>query len=146
MNKTKKSEMTLNTLASVLANMPNIWNATTVESEPQKWLEKWQVYKVIDAKIQPEVFGYHFVGYDIQGGHGAVSSKVGQFDPVKMCGVTNSGRIYQLVGMPGIDPDAQYTLDGWAAGNQVIVKDATEEFVQHYRVDLGHVRTLCQRR
>jgi hypothetical protein len=142
MNKTKKSEMTLNTLASVLANMPNIWNATTVGSEPQKWLEKWQVYKVIDAKIQPEVFGYHFVGYDIQGGHGAVSSKVGQFDPVKMCGITNSGRVYQLVGIPGTDPDAQYTLNGWAAANQVTIRDATEEFIQHYKINLDQVRAL----
>jgi hypothetical protein len=142
MSKTKKNMMPLEALASVFANMPNIWNATTVESEPQKWLERWQVYKVIDAKIQPEVFGYHFVGYDIQGGHGAVSSKIGQFDPVKMCGITNSGRIYQLVGMPGTDPDAQYTLSGWAAANQVTVVDATAEFIQHYSINLDQVHSL----
>ena len=139
---TKKSVEPLSSLASVLASIPNIWNATTVESEPQKWLENWQVYKVVDAKIQPGVFGYHFVGFDVQGGHGAVSSKVGQFDPKKMCGITSSGRIYQLIGIPGTDPDAQYTLDGWAAANQVTVKDATEEFIQHYGISLDQVRAL----
>lgn len=144
MSRTKNSDMTLKSLASALANIPNVWSATTVESEPQKWLEKWQVYKVVDAKIQPEVFGYHFVGFDVQGGHGAVSSKVEQFDPVKMCGITNSGRVYQLAGMPGTDPDAQYTLNGWAAANQVTVTDATEEFIQHYRIHLDQLRALGQ--
>lgn len=141
---TKKNDTKLSSLPSFLASIPNVWNATTVESEPQKWLENWQVYKVVDAKVQPEVFGYHFVGFDVQGGHGAISSKVWQFDPVKMCGITNSGRIYQLVGIPGTDPDAQYTLNGWAAANQVTVKDATEEFIQHYRINLDHVRALGQ--
>jgi len=142
MSKTENNDMTLKSLASVLSSIPNVWNATTVESEPQKWLETWQVYKVVDAKIQPEVFGYHLVGFDVRGRHGAVSSKVGQFDPVKMCGITNSGRVYQLVGMPGSDPDAQYTLNGWAAANQVTVKDATEEFIQHFRINLDQVSAL----
>lgn len=122
--------------------MFNIWNATSVSAEPQKWLERWQVFRVVNAKIQPELFGYHFVGYDIQGGHGAVSSKVEQFDPVKMCGITNNGRIYQLVGMPGTDSDAQYTLSSWAVANQVTVVDATEEFVQHYSINLDQVHSL----
>jgi hypothetical protein len=129
-------------LSEQASMMFNIWNATSVSAEPQKWLESWQVYLVVDAKIQPELFGYHFVGYDIQGGHGAVSSKVEQFDSVKMCGITNSGRIYQLVGMPGTDSDAQYTLSSWAITNQVTVVDATEEFVQHYNINLDQVHSL----
>lgn len=142
MSKAKNDDMKLKSLVSVLASIPNIWNATTVESEPQKWLKSWQVYKVVEAKVQPEVFGYHLVGFDVQGGHGAVSSKVGQFDPVNMCGITNSGRVYQLVGMPGSDPDAQYTLNGWAAANQVTVNDATEEFILHYGINLDQVSAL----
>lgn len=135
----------LRSFASALASIPNVWDATTVESEPKKWLRNWQIYKVVDAKVQPEAFGYHFVGFDVQGGHGAVSSKVGNFDPIKMCGTTNSGRIYQLIGMPGTDPDAQYTLNGWATANQVTVEDATEEFIRHYSIRLDQVRALDQR-
>lgn len=144
MKKSTKKDIQLAELASMLSALPNIWSASSIKAEPQKWLEKWQIYKVVTAKIQPEIFGYHFVGYDIQGGHGAVSSKVGQFDPVKMCGITHSGRTYQLVGMPGFDPDAQYTLNGWAAANQVTVSDATEEFIQHYKINLDTVRALDQ--
>lgn len=142
MKKSTKKDIQLAELASMLSALPNIWSASSVKAEPQKWLIKWQIYRVITAKIQPEAFGYHLVGFDVQGGHGAVSSKVGQFDPVKMCGVTNSGRIYQLVGMPGSDPDAQYTLNGWAVANQVTMKDATDEFIRDFKINLDQVQAL----
>jgi hypothetical protein len=144
MKNEKKRTENLERAIAALAKIPNIWSATSVGSEPTKWLHSWQVFKAVEAKIQPEVFGYHFVGYDIHGGHGAVSSKIESFDPVKMCGITRSGRVYQLVGMPGMDPDAEYTLNGWAAGNQVIVKDATDEFIEHYKINLGQVRAADQ--
>jgi hypothetical protein len=146
MSEPKNSNQHLRELVSALSGIPNVWPATSVGAEPTKWLRSWQIYKAVEAKIQPEAFGYHFVGYDLRGGHGAVSSKIEQFDPVKMCGITRSGRVYQLVGMPGTDPDAEYTLNGWAAGNQVIVKDATDEFIQHYRIDLEQVRALDPRK
>lgn len=146
MKKAKKQAVNLELAVAAMANIPNIWSATSVGSEPTKWLRSWEIYKTVEAKIQPDAFGYHFVGYDIRGGHGAVSSKIEQFDPVRMCGITRSGRVYQLVGMPGRDLDAEYTLNGWAAGNQVIVKDATDEFIQHYRIDLEQVRALDPRK
>jgi len=136
MKPTKKIDNQLTELASQLFSKPNIWSASSVVAEPQKWLEIWQVYKVVKADIQPELFGFHFVGFDVRSGHGAVSSKLEKFDPVKMCGVTMSGRVYQLVGLPGIDDDAQYTLYGWSARNIVVVKDATMEFIKQYKIDL----------
>lgn len=132
----KEKNRKLAALTSVLSGMPNIWSANSVASEPQKWLVNWQVYKTVKANIQPELFGYHFAGYDVQGRHGAVSSKIDRFDPVKMQGITLSGRIYQLVGMPGADPDALYTLNGWSIWNEVVMQDATDEFIQHYRINL----------
>jgi hypothetical protein len=105
-------------------------------------LHTWQIYKVVEAKAHHEFFGYHFVGYDVRGYHGAVSSKIEQFDPVKMCGVTRSGRVYQLVGAPGVNADGQHTLAGWVLANEVVVEDATDEFARHYRIDLERVRAM----
>lgn len=142
MKAAKRQERKLATLVSVLSGIPNIWSASSVKTEPEKWLDNWQVYKTIKANIKPEFFGYHFVGHDVRGGHGAVSSKIDRFDPIKMCGVTLSGRVYQLIGMPGVNQDAQYTLNGWIQRNEVVMEDATEEFVLHYKIDLERVRTM----
>lgn len=66
MKPTKKMDKQLAELASRLFSKPNIWDASSVVSEPQKWMENWQVYKVVKADIQPELFGFHFVGFDCQ--------------------------------------------------------------------------------
>lgn len=142
MKTANKKSKKLAALVSALSGIPNIWSAGTVQSEPEKWLSSWQIYKTVKARIQPEIFGYHFVGYDIRGGHGAVSSKIVKFDPVTMCGVTRSGRVYQLLGMPGVDQDAQYTLNGWIHINQLVMEDATEEFIQHYEIDLAQLQNM----
>lgn len=123
----------------------NIWQTPPTNKVPTKWLRKWQVYKVTNSSHSPDSFGLHFVGYECRDGYGAVSSKIESFDPVKMCGVTNSGRIYQLIGLPGADLDAQHTLDGWAKWNGVVVQDATDDFIQHCRIDLERVRSLSER-
>lgn len=137
MKKIKKANETIEELVRSLAAIPNIWSATSVEVEPQKWLASWQIYKAVKADIQPELFGYHFVGFDTQGRHGAISSRIDKFDPVKMRGITKTGRVYQLVGASGVDPDAQYVLNGWSTRNKVVMKEATEEFVRHYNIDLS---------
>ncbi len=142
MKAAKKKSRKLAALVSALSGIPNIWSASSVQSEPEKWLSTWQIYKTVEARIQPDIFGYHFVGYDIRGGHGAVSSKIDKFDPVTMCGVTRSGRVYQLLGMPGVNPDAQYTLHAWIHRNELVMEDATEEFVQHYKIDLERLRKM----
>jgi hypothetical protein len=142
MKAAKKKDRKLAGLVSALSGIPNVWSASSVQSEPQKWLDSWQIYKTVKAKIQPELFGYHFVGYDIRGGHGAVSSKIDKFDPVTMCGVTGSGRVYQLLGMPGVNQDAQYTLGAWIHRNELVMVDATHESVQHYKIDLERLQEM----
>lgn len=125
-----------------LTDAPNIWSQPPVAIEPEKWLASWQIYKAISSKYPMSNFGYHIVGFDVRGRHGAVSSKLEQFDPLKMRGITQSGRIYQLLGEPGVDPDAQYTLEGWSKQNQVVMQEATEEFIQHFQIDLEQIRKL----
>lgn len=75
----------------------------------------------------------------VEGGNWAVSSKIEKFDPATMRGVTRSGRVYQLIDMPGVDPDGQYTMAGWILANELVMEDATEEFIQHYKIDLEQV-------
>lgn len=125
-----------------LTDAPNIWNQPPVAIEPEKWLASWQIYKAISSKYPMSNFGYHIVGFDVRGRHGAVSSKLEQFDPLKMRGITQSGRIYQLLGEPGVDPDAQYTLGEWSRQNQVVMQDATKEFIQHYQIDPENLSRL----
>lgn len=142
MKEAKKKGKNLAEVVSALSGIPNIWSASSVQSEPQKWMDNWQIYKTVKAKIQPELFGYHFVGYDIRGGHGAVSSKIDKFNPVTMCGITRSGRVYQLLGMPGVNQDAQYTLGVWIHRNELVMEDATEEFIQYYKINLERLREM----
>lgn len=129
-------------LLEVIANLevhPNVWSAAPVEIEPQKWLEAWQVVKVVKSNGFEERFGLHFVGRNCREFNGAVSSKIERFDPKTLRGVTNSGRVYQLVGLPGYCDDAQYVLDCWSQANRVETTNATEEFIKQYNISLENI-------
>lgn len=132
-------------LAAVIADLekhPNIWGSASVEAEPEKWLEAWQVFKVVKTNGFEDRFGLHFSGRNCREFNGAVSSKIENFDSVTMRGVTSSGRVYQLVGLPGFCDDAQYVLDNWCGFNQVKVENATEEFIHRYKVSLGNISRM----
>lgn len=49
---------------------------------------------------------------------GRVSSAVVTFDVDSLRGVTRSGRVYQLHGVPGVDRDAAYLWGCWASGEE----------------------------
>lgn len=108
----------------------NMWQQVSVEDEPQIWLDHWQIVRVVHAEICPERFGLHFCGRNKRQSNGAVSSKIEAFDPSTLRGVTSSGRVYQLFGMPGYDGDAEYVLHGWSKMNKVQVVNATEEVLK----------------
>lgn len=120
----------------------NIWQTPGPDQIPTKWLKSWRIYKVTKAVNMPERFGLHFVGYECRDGYGAVSSKIEGFDPNTMSGLTETGRVYQLLGLPGINHDAIYTLEGWAKTWGVEVEDATDEFIRQYRINLDHLKAL----
>lgn len=139
---TKKESNALMQQIKALSMLPNIWSTRSVQDEPQKWLRNWQIFKAVKASIQPDLFGYHFIGFDMHGFHGAVSSKIGAFDPVTMQGATLSGRVYQLVGMPGVNQDALYTLNEWSIRNEVVMQEATDEFIQHYKINMEQLSRM----
>lgn len=142
MSKDKSLERQLSGVIANLEKHPNIWGAAPVEIEPEKWLDAWQVFRVIKPNRFEDRFGLHFSGRNCREFNGAVSSRIENFDPVTMRGITNSGRVYQLVGLPGFCSDAQYVLDNWCTFNQVKVENATEEFIQRYSISLENISKL----
>lgn len=140
---TKMDKILLETVIN-LEIQPSYWKAAPVEVEPQKWLEAWQVVKVVKSDGFEDRFGLHFVGRNCREFNGAVSSKIEQFDPKTLRGITNSGRVYQLVGLPGYSSDAQYVLDCWCNANRVETTDATDEFVKRYSISLENIDKLMR--
>lgn len=144
-NATLNVGIDLREFARVALEYPNVWAAAPVSIIPEKWLDSWSIIKVIKVAAYPEEFGFHFVGRNAEECNGAVSSKIEQFDPVTMTGVTRSGRVYRLMGLPGFDPDASYVLGHWLKRCQAEAVDANDEFIAHYKIDLEQIRALDPR-
>jgi|GEM_PF-5294322 len=142
MSKDESFEQQLSAVIADLEKHPNIRAAAPIEIEPEKWLDSWQIFKVVKTNGYEDQFGLHFSGRNYRELNGAVSSKIEKFDPVTMRGVTNSGRVYQLVGLPGFCDDAQYVLESWCAFNHVKVENATEEFIQRHGISLANISRL----
>lgn len=142
MSNDKTLEQQLGAIIADWEQHPNIWGAAPVEAEPQKWLDAWQVFKVVKTNGFEDCFGLHFVGRNCVEVTGAVSSKIESFDPVTMRGVTNSGRVYQLIGQPGSCENAEYVLSNWCRYNRVQVENATEEFIQRHNISLESIKKL----
>lgn len=100
-----------------------VWAVNNVQRQPSVSLLEWQV-------MQVENGDHHFVGYCPENREGRVSSAVVTFDVQKLRGVTRSGRVYQLVGRPGLNVDAEYIWQVWADINEVKTwKDVAAELV-----------------
>lgn len=85
----------------------SIWLTPPVEVEPRIHLVRWRIFQRVNGKA-------HFVGYYPEGFEGRVSSAIESFDPITRRGVTQSGRVYQLVGWPGFDTEAMYVWELWS--------------------------------
>lgn len=123
---------------------PNVWSVAPASIVPKKWLDRWSIIKVLKVPQYHEEFGFHFVGRNVQEQNGAVSSKIEQFDPVTMTGVTRSGRIYRLLGLPGSDLDAEYVLSNWLRRAQAEAVNATDEFIRQYGISREHIESLAK--
>lgn len=130
----EKIQKKLLKLSEAIQSRPNIWAQPPVHVVPTKMIGSWAIVKVVAASVSPEQFEFHFVGRDLDERNGAVSSKIVEFDPQQLQGKTQSGRIYQLVGRPGHDGDAEYVLRNWCRINQVVTVDATQDFLQSHGV------------
>jgi hypothetical protein len=98
-----------------------IWSVRSVTSQPSLRLRDWSIIEIQNGDR-------HFVGYNVDDSEGRVSTAIREFDPKTRRGVTSSGRVYQLLGEPGYDPDAAHVWEGWKRVNSVLSsKNVTEE-------------------
>lgn len=112
----------LNEIA-VEAIRESIWETPPVSAQPEISLSRWSVKETSSGER-------HFVGYNLGEHEGRASTAVRCFDPETLTGVTESGRVYHLVGPPGNDPDAEWVWSHWADCQHLQWRDVTSEFVQ----------------
>lgn len=84
----------------------SIRGVASVDVEPRVKLSWWRAVKLPDGSI-------HLCGSTGFVTGGRVSSAVQSFDYGAATATTQSGRVYELVGPPGVDGDAYYTLNHW---------------------------------
>jgi len=108
-----------------------IWKPSSVQQEPKTRLTQWRVMEVT-AEFNGFKPTIHLVGYIHYNSHGEgrVCSAVSMYDPKSKRAVTQSGRVYELVGSSGYNGDAMYTWDRWFAnlGLSAVVKDITADY------------------
>lgn len=118
------SEQKLQKLAREMIRK-SVWPVASVDEEPEVRLTRWQVYAVGAER--------HFVGYNQSLGEGRVSTAIQAFDPETRRGVTASGRVYELVGPPGRDPDGEWVFGIWLKAQRLSRDDVAlvppEEFL-----------------
>ncbi len=83
-----------------------MWRAAPLPESQALPLEFWAVTGLPNGDR-------HFAGYSAIEWHGCTSSKITRYDPTTRRGVTSSGRVYELVGPPGLDGSGDDALQGW---------------------------------
>ena len=109
----------------------SFWTPAPIEDHPEVYMSRW---KIIEATDDSGVKSRHFVGLDEFGGR--VSSAIQKFDLDKKTGVTNSGRVYKLIGCPGTSVDAEYVWSVWKKHNKITeqtIIDIFEEINERIR-------------
>ncbi|WP_198036045.1 hypothetical protein [Cupriavidus taiwanensis] len=89
-----------------------IWRVAAISEQPEIYLRRWSVYETERGER-------HFVGQNMDGGTGRVSSAIASFDASSRTGITHSGRRYILDGCPGTDEEGLYTWAVWKKVNDV---------------------------
>jgi hypothetical protein len=113
-----------------------IWMSDPVEEMPEVLLRRWSIRET-DSGAR------HFVGYNVRWREGRVSSEITSFDARTRSGVTQSGRLYRLVGRAGVDSDGEYVwnavarlrgMESWRDVTAVLVPDWREPLSLEERI------------
>lgn len=108
-----------------------IWATSPVDEQPTLSLVRWQVFQLPNGDR-------HFVGYALENAEGRVSTAVRDLDLRLLRGVTATGRVYCLLGAPGIDGDGQYVWRRWLDINGLAdCKDVTAEVWENHCKSVG---------
>ena len=104
-----------------------IWTATPIEQTPELSLARWTIREVQPRNTR------HLVGYNLTEQEGRVSSHITGYDAERHRVTTESGRVYELVGDPGYNDDAEYVWESWCRrlGTQAASwTDVTHDYVR----------------
>lgn len=105
-----------------------VWKVASIENEPSLVLRDWRIYEVSGVN-EDGTRSRHLVGA-VGRDEGRVSSSVEVFDPQSLRGQTRSGRLYELMGPPGLSLDAEYVWNTFCSINQAQdIRDVTKELV-----------------
>lgn len=83
-----------------------IWKPPPVSRLSLIPLSRWRIFELTDGSR-------YFVGVDMFDQTGRVSSPIVAFNAVSLQGTTQTGRIYELVGKPGVALQADYVWIRW---------------------------------
>ncbi|ACA89200.1 MULTISPECIES: hypothetical protein [Burkholderia cepacia complex] len=106
-----------------------IWKSPPVELEPVVFLSRWQVMET-DKGFR------HFIGHNTETMSGRASTPIVKFDPETRRGVTQSGRIYELIAESGVDFNANILWDITSAEIGVASTDVSSEYDQTHIASL----------
>jgi hypothetical protein len=102
----------------------------TVTEAPDERLRSWAVFEVLVPGLGERT--RHVAG-DVADRSGRVSSPLVAIDEANRSVVTRSGRVYHLIGRPGLGLEGEYVWRNWLAGTDACdVEDVTAEFVQRF--------------
>lgn len=89
-----------------------VWPISPVRRRPRVALTEWAAFEVpLNGPDQP--WTRHLAGWSCEGEHGQVCSPIEDFDPSAGQCVTASGRVYRLLGRPGLCADGRYVWARW---------------------------------
>ena len=104
MSRKKKSDpCNFHPLDNAVIVSGGIWKTKPVPSQPRLRLASWRIMRTERGEI-------HFIGYAVDNHEGRISTAIESLDLAARTGVTSSGRLYELIGEPGRDPDARLRL------------------------------------
>ena len=94
-------------------------------------LVSWGAFEVLVPELGAPTI--HVVGLHQRAGEGRVSSSVAKVDGAGRCVVTSTGRVYRLVGAPGLQGDAEYVWRRWVwKWNAQVLSDAAPALVHAF--------------
>ena len=95
------------------------------DKETKVQMSMWSVREV--SSFLDEETTQHLVG--VVDGYGRVCSPIQDFDRETMTVTSRSGKLYELVGEPGLDMDAAYVFANWCRMNEITeVTDVTDQY------------------
>ena len=100
-----------------------VWKPPPVSRLSLIPLSRWRIFELTDGSR-------YFVGVDMFDQTGRVSSPIVAFNAVRLQGTTQTGRIYELVGKPGVALQADYVWRKWCELYEVTsYKDVTQRLL-----------------